>query len=81
MPRFIEKYEIDFPLSLEYIISRTFCLNEDYITIDFKAKTTIIYKLDTILLLDPLHFNQVIDFDLQNLESVKNKLKIIMTFS
>jgi len=81
LPRFITRYEVNSPIQDSYLINKEFCINNFYIKLDFKKKSTIIYKFDLVLLKDPVEFNQLIDFDLINVDSTNNKLKIISTFS
>jgi hypothetical protein len=82
MPRYKENYEKDFPLIEEYLLTKTFCLDDlYYINIDFRKKKTTVYKFDIVLLVDPVEIAQVIDFNLQDLNSVRKRIKLIATFS
>lgn len=82
MPRFKDSYEIDFPLSQEYLTNREFCIDEYYyVKIDFKLRQTILYKFQIVLISDAITIEKVIDFDLKDLDSVRKKIKIITTFS
>jgi hypothetical protein len=82
MPRYHENYEKDYPLIQDYLIAKIFCLDDlFYIKIDFKRKQTVVYKFDIVLLVDPVIIDQVVDFNLEELDSVRKRVRMIATFS
>lgn len=77
MPRFIVKYEhvSQKPLYKE------FYLGDFYIKVDFVTNTTFIYKLSVIFLYDGILIQKALDLDLNNKQSIINKIQTLVTFS
>src|SRR5277367_5390897 len=77
MPR----YKMRMDARTDFKLSETIIMDPFYIEIDFLQKTTMISKLDVVMLSDTVKIAHALYLDLQNYPATLTKIKLLVTFS
>lgn len=77
MPRY--KMRMDGRTSFK--LSEVIIMDPFYVEIDFLQKTTMISKLDVVMLSDTVKIAHALHLDLQNYSAALTKIRLLVTFS
>jgi len=75
MPRY--QISIDYKGTMSY----QFMIDNSYVSVDFEKNITMLSRLEACILLDTITLPRVIQFDMNDLVSVSEKVKTLLLFS
>jgi hypothetical protein len=81
MPRFIINYKCLNKNQDGQKIYCTIMIDNYYVQIDWEHNISIISKLKGAILFDPITINSILDLDLDDLQSMTNRIQTLMLFS